>query len=243
MPSPVGSQVISIDSRPTCARPSCGKVSLSAKCGHKMCSACCRLQPDTCGFAAHDKARSALNTAMQSTPSGDNPANPFAMTRPRHIHPPSTPMLDLPGDAGVSAPSPASAPPPELRQATARTLSVAMDPSWIADWDAAAARLQEKRLGEATQRENKRRIAHSVEVYYYREVRLAHSSVSALNAHIYYLSNRTAKRLNATPSKGSSHSRRSVSLKFHISFESLTSAPMTSSSSSPPAVAAGRNKM
>ncbi|KAI0349048.1 hypothetical protein OH77DRAFT_1594441 [Trametes cingulata] len=91
---------------------------ISANCERRLCAPCCRELPDACGFASHNKARSAQQAAhasaaqtrkaVQDTPAGSRrrpsrkkpgpeqssqlePEDPFALHRPPPVRPPVDP--------------------------------------------------------------------------------------------------------------------------------------------------------
>ncbi|TFK82227.1 hypothetical protein K466DRAFT_602047 [Polyporus arcularius HHB13444] len=185
MPTPLNTQVVVVSSKPQCVNPRCRKATVAAGCSNGMCAACCRAALAACTFANHRKKRLALDQAAASTQPAGPSNGPWTLKRPAAVEPfaPCPPLPSQPPSTAVGSPleplpstdpiatslssqatdsSPAISPP-----STARYFATSMDPEWLAQWKASAARQEEKLRGEAAQRENRRKIAQSVTVWYW----------------------------------------------------------------------------
>lgn len=162
MPNPVGSQIVFVNDKATCA--TCPSTVVAAKCTQRRCAKCCRLQAAPCGYSGHDKNRAALAAALAPT----QPTQPtaFDLTRPAPVRPPAHPSLPSPATPNATA----DLPPADNAIPAQRTFQRPLPADWQAEWDRGAAELLAKQRGVEEERHNRWLLENAVLLWFWSQV-------------------------------------------------------------------------
>ncbi|RPD58650.1 hypothetical protein L227DRAFT_504941 [Lentinus tigrinus ALCF2SS1-6] len=138
----------------------CKSSMVAAGCTQQWCKRCCLRQLTPCGFRAHDQARMALRTGGAQ---GD--VDPFQLTQPRPVIPPTPLPLAAIASAATSATTDGQSPSGDAAVPTPRSFKIPMPTSLQQDWDTRQAAWMSKVRAEEKRRKNLLLLEHTVHVH------------------------------------------------------------------------------